>query len=111
VHVVPLKKGLATSSVPSKTYSILAAGRPLVASVDPGSEVALLAARSEAGLAVPPEDAEAFTKAIRRMVEHPEQTRAMGESGRRFVEGWASPGAVARSYEELFLSLRDKRVF
>ncbi len=40
VHVVPLKRGLARSSVPSKTYSILAAARPLVASVDLGTEVA-----------------------------------------------------------------------
>ena len=110
IHVVPLKKGLATSSVPSKTYSILAAGRPLVASVDPGSEVANLASRSNGGLAVAPEDPEAFTKALRQLVEHPDEARAMGEAGRRFVEGWASPSAVARSYEELFLSLRDERV-
>jgi colanic acid biosynthesis glycosyl transferase WcaI len=36
VHVVPLRTGLARSSVPSKMYSILAAGRPIVASVDEG---------------------------------------------------------------------------
>ena len=106
IHVVPLKKGLAASSVPSKTYSILAAGRPLIASVDPGSEVALLAERSGAGVAVPPEDPEAFTKAVRGLAENLDEARAMGERGRRFVEGWASPKAVARSYEELFLSLR-----
>ncbi|MFI5045260.1 MAG: glycosyltransferase family 4 protein, partial [Acidimicrobiales bacterium] len=40
LHVVPLKRGLARSSVPSKLYSILAAGRPIVASVDEGTEVA-----------------------------------------------------------------------
>ena len=40
LHVVPLKTGLASVSVPSKTYSILAAGRPLLASIDPGTEVA-----------------------------------------------------------------------
>lgn len=106
IHVVPLKKGLAASSVPSKTYSILAAGRPLIASVDPGSEVALLAEGSGAGIPVAPDDPEAFTKAVRRLLEHPDEARAMGERGRSFVEGWASPSAVARAYEELFLSLR-----
>ncbi|MCZ7631693.1 MAG: glycosyltransferase [Microthrixaceae bacterium] len=40
VHVIPLKRGLARSSVPSKLYSILAAGRPVLASVDAGTEVA-----------------------------------------------------------------------
>ena len=34
VHVVPLRPGLGDVSVPSKTYSSLAAGRPVVASID-----------------------------------------------------------------------------
>jgi colanic acid biosynthesis glycosyl transferase WcaI len=105
VHVVPLKRGLAWSSVPSKLYSILAAGRPLVASVDPGTEVARTVERAGAGLAVPPEDAEAFTKALRRLLDDPEQARAMGASGRAFVEGWASPAAVAEAYDRLFTEL------
>ena len=29
----------------------------------------------------------------------------MGERGRRFVEGWASPDAVAERYEALFEEL------
>jgi hypothetical protein len=32
----------------------------------------------------------------------------MGESGRRFVEGWASPAAVAEAYEDLFAGLRRR---
>ena len=105
VHVVPLRRGLARSSVPSKTYSILAAGRPLVASVDEGSEVASIVERSGAGVAVPPDDAEALTKALRRMLESPEEARRMGDSGRAFVEDWASPAAVAAAYERLFEDL------
>ncbi len=109
IHLVPLKKGLAHSSVPSKTYSILAAGRPLIASVDRGTEIARLVERSESGVTVPPEDPEALTKAIRRLLDAPEQRARMGESGRRFVEGWASPEAVAKAYEDLFEELRDAR--
>ncbi|MCX7621315.1 MAG: glycosyltransferase family 4 protein [Acidimicrobiales bacterium] len=106
IHVVPLKRGLARSSVPSKLYSILAAGRPILASVDPGTEVVRTVERAGAGLAVPPEDPEAFTKALRRLLEAPEEARAMGEAGRRFVEGWASPSAVAEAYEGLICRLR-----
>ena len=109
IQLVPLKRGLARSSVPSKTYSILAVARPLIASVDEGSEVARLLERSGAGVAVPPEDAEQFTKAIRRLLDAPDEARRMGAAGRRFVQGWASPGAVARSYEELFEELRTRR--
>ena len=39
IHTILLRHGLARSSVPSKMYSILAAGRPVVASVDPDTEV------------------------------------------------------------------------
>jgi colanic acid biosynthesis glycosyl transferase WcaI len=109
VHVVPLKRGLARSSVPSKTYSILASGRPVVASVDAGTEVARTLERAEAGVSVPPEDPEAFTKALRGVLEDPEEARRMGERGRAFVEAWASPAAVARQYADLFAELIDRR--
>ena len=110
VHVVPLKRGLAWSSVPSKLYSILAAGRPLVASVDPGTEVERTIERAGAGLSVPPDDPEAFTKALRRLLDDPEGAAAMGRSGRSFVESWASPAAVGAAYEALFTELRDLRL-
>lgn len=105
VHVVPLRTGLARSSVPSKLYTILASGRPVVASVDPGTEVARTVEAAGAGIAVPPDDAERFTKALVSLIEAPEEARRMGEAGRRFVERWASPAAVAAAYEALFAEL------
>ncbi|MPZ92836.1 MAG: glycosyltransferase [Actinobacteria bacterium] len=109
LHLVPLKRGLARSSVPSKTYSILAAGRPLIASVDPGSEVARVVERAGAGLAVPPEDSEAFTKAVRALYERRDELQAMGAGGRAFIERWASPAAVAKRYADLFIELNARR--
>jgi putative colanic acid biosynthesis glycosyltransferase WcaI len=105
IHVVPLRRGLASSSVPSKTFSILAAGRPLVASVDEGTEVARLVEEAGAGLAVPPDDPDAFTAAVASLLDDPDRCRAMGRAGRHFVERWASPAAVAERYEELFEEL------
>jgi colanic acid biosynthesis glycosyl transferase WcaI len=110
IHLVPLKRGLARSSVPSKTYSVLAAGRPLLASVDEDSEVSRIAAEAEAGTAVPPEDSVAFTAALAAMIDDPARRAAMGDAGRRWVERWASPAAVAESYEALFAELIDRRV-
>jgi colanic acid biosynthesis glycosyl transferase WcaI len=108
IHVVPLRRGLARSSVPSKTYSILAAGRPVVASVDEGTEVALVVEQAGAGLAVPPDDPAAFTKALVTLLEDPAAAQAMGRAGRSFVEAWASPAAVAERYEALFEELRSR---
>jgi len=109
VHVVPLRRGLARSSVPSKTYSILAAGRPLVASVDEGTEVARVVEDAGAGVAVPPDDPDAFTQAVATLLDDPSRARAMGDAGRAFVERWASPAAVAERYEALFDELTARR--
>jgi putative colanic acid biosynthesis glycosyltransferase WcaI len=105
IHLVPLRKGLARASVPSKTYSILAAARPVLASVDEGTEVARVVERVACGLAVPPDDPAAFLAGLRRLLADSVAATSMGERGRHFVEQWASPAAVAVAYEELFAEL------
>lgn len=102
LHLVPLRRGLARSSVPSKLYSILAAGRPVLASVDAGTEVATTIERAGAGVAVEPEDPDAFCAALDDLLADPDRRAEMGRSGRAFVEGWVSPAAVGASYERLF---------
>ena len=102
LHVVPLRAGLGSSSVPSKTYSILAAGRPILASVDRGTEVERVVAVAGAGRSVHPDDPEAFTAAVGEMTSQPDELVAMGQRGRRWVERWISPAAVAEAYERLF---------
>ena len=109
VHLVPLRRGLARASVPSKLYSVLAAARPLVASVDPGTEVARTVAAAGAGVSVPPDDPGAFAAAVAELVDDAARRVAMGGAGRRFVETWASPEAVAVAYEALFDSLVVER--
>ena len=110
LHVVPLKKGLGRVSVPSKTYSILAAGRPVVASIDDGTEVTRILAASGGGLAVPPEDPAAFTDAISALSGDPKAMSRMGLAGREWVEAHVSPGAVADSYLALIASLGGQAV-
>ncbi len=108
VHVVPLKRGLARSSVPSKTYSILAAGRPLLASVDAGTEVARVVEQASCGRSVAPDDPVAFVTALRALLDDPQGRATMGASGRAFVERWASPEAVAAAYADLFTELAHR---
>jgi len=105
IHVVPLRAGLGRVSVPSKTYSILAAGRPVVAAIDPGTEVPRILAESGGGVAVPPDDPDAFIAALRGLIDDPEAARAMGRRGRYWVESAASPAAVAAAYQDLFREL------
>ena len=102
IHTVLLRRGLARSSVPSKMYSILASGRPCVASVDDGTEVARSLAAADGGVAVPPEDVDAFCAALQPLLDDAAERERLGANGRRWVEAWASPEAVAESYEALF---------
>ena len=108
IHVVVLREGLAHSSVPSKIYSILAAGRPVVASVDPGTEVPRLIDEAGCGVAVAPGDQPAFSAAIGALLDDPGGREAMGRRGRTYVEGCMTPRAVAGAYEALFAEL-DRR--
>ncbi|MFZ1489352.1 MAG: glycosyltransferase family 4 protein [Ilumatobacteraceae bacterium] len=105
VHVVPLRRGLGRVSVPSKTYSILAAGRPVLAAIDEGTEVPRILTASGAGLAVPPDDPQAFVGGLRRLLAEPDLAAERGARGRRYVEGAVSPAAVAELYERLIAGL------
>ena len=109
LHVVPLKAGLARSSVPSKTYSIMAAGRPLVASVDEGSEVQRVIEVAGAGIAVPPDDADAFTAAVVKLGNDAGARDKMGAAARAYVERTASPRGVAQAYADLFESVARRK--
>lgn len=110
LHVVPLRRGLGAVSVPSKTYSILAAARPVVAAIDEGTEVPRILAASGAGVAVAPDDADAFANAISAVSADPEACVQLGLSGRRWVEDHVSPSAVAHAYLGLIASLDHKAV-
>jgi colanic acid biosynthesis glycosyl transferase WcaI len=105
VHVVPLRAGLGDVSVPSKTYSSLAAARPVVASIDPDSEIPRLLTAAGAGLSVAPDDLDAFVAAIRSLVDDPEKARDMGASGRAWAEREASPAAIGAAYDRLLRTL------
>ena len=102
IHVVPLKRGLGSVSVPSKTYSILASGRPVLAAVDLDTEVPRILAAADAGVCVEPDNSGAFISALRAMTLDPKTLSEMGERGRKWVENHASPASVAQRYEALY---------
>jgi colanic acid biosynthesis glycosyl transferase WcaI len=103
LHVVPLRRGLGSVSVPSKTYSILAAGRPICAAIDLETEVPRILAAANAGVCVEPDNEAAFVSAIAAMISDRKSLEEMGVSGRKWVEGHASPQSIAQRYEALYM--------
>jgi glycosyltransferase involved in cell wall biosynthesis len=59
-------------------------------------------------VAVPPDDPQAFRAGLASLLDDPDEARAMGARGRAWVEGWASPDAVAAAYEALFEELAHR---
>lgn len=105
IHLILLRSGLSRSSTPSKLYASLAAGRPILASIDEGSDVATTVKQAGAGLAVPPDDPVAFLDALTSLLDRPAECQAMGGRARRFAETWLSPEHQAARYEDLFEQL------
>lgn len=105
VHVIPLRQGLAWSSVPSKLYKILAVERPVIASVDEGTEVGRVVVEAQAGHSVPPDVSGPLVESLRAILSSDEDMAVMGKRGRTWVEHWTTPRRAAESYEKLFNSL------
>lgn len=86
VHLVPQDPGGAAFAVPSKVYNIMAARRPIVATAEPGSPLALLAARSGGLRCVPPFDAVACADVLLSLLDDPAMGERVGRAGQRYVE-------------------------
>jgi colanic acid biosynthesis glycosyl transferase WcaI len=106
IHVVPLKAGLGRVSVPSKTYSIMAAGRPVLAAIDPDTAVPRILAESGGGVAVSPDDPAAFIAGLAELLEDVNAASALGAAGRTWAVANASPAAVGQAYSDLIAELR-----
>lgn len=79
------KPGVSNNSVPSKTWSIMSAARPVIASFDEESELYSIIRRSESGLCVPPDDPQALKNAILKLYSDKEKRIKFGKNGREFV--------------------------
>ncbi|HOG46382.1 MAG TPA: glycosyltransferase family 4 protein [Anaerolineae bacterium] len=104
VSLVPLQKGVALRSLPSKIFSILASGRPLLASLDEGSDAWQLVQRAQAGLCVPPESPEELAGAILALRSDPDLCARLGRNGRDYALRHHSPQSAAEQFEQLFAS-------
>lgn len=112
VCLIPLKRGIAENSVPSKTYTIMAAARPFIASVDEGSNVWKLVRDAQCGVCISPEDAPSLVNAILRLRADPERRRQLARAGREYVQNHFARATVTGRYRvalEAVLSMENHR--
>jgi colanic acid biosynthesis glycosyl transferase WcaI len=96
VCLVTQQRTVADIVFPSKVLTLLAAAKPVIASVTSASEVAAVIATAGAGLVVPPEDPLALQAAVLELQANSEQRLKTGRSGRMFArERWERDRTLA----------------
>lgn len=85
VGLVISKPGIGTSSVPSKTWSIMCAERAVLASFDIDSELGDIISKSGCGVCLPPDDAIGLVETIKELRDNPSLCERYGRNGRNYV--------------------------
>jgi glycosyltransferase involved in cell wall biosynthesis len=99
VQVVTIRRGLEGVVVPSKLYSILAIGRPILAVASSSSDSARIVAESGCGLVADPDDPIAVAAAIRELRSDPARLALMGRRAREVAGKYARLNELQRFSE------------
>ncbi len=111
VHLLPQIAGVADMLLPSKLTNMMASGRPVVATADPGT--ALAQAIENCGTVTPPGDATALAAAIRRLLDDADLRAAQGMSARDMALANLDPRPILRAFHqeaERLIALDDRQV-
>ena len=103
VSLVISKPGVGANSVPSKTWSIMSASRPVLANFDP-NELKTIIENNHCGIFTPAGDKDAFKNAILKLYENPEMCREYGKNGREFILKNLTKEVGTRKYVEVIKS-------
>jgi colanic acid biosynthesis glycosyl transferase WcaI len=109
VALIPLRRGITENSMPCKTYSVMAAGRPYIAGVDRASNVWKLTEAAGCGLCVEPENGLALAEAVQKMQTNAEAALEMGRNGRRYAERHFARETITERYRCVLEMLVEDR--
>jgi glycosyltransferase involved in cell wall biosynthesis len=103
--IVAYVPGMAGISVPSRMYNILAAGKPLLAVAETGSELARMVHDYGIGWLVPPREPARLVEAILQARADPERLLLMAARARALVENQYTFGDALHAYGRLLREL------
>ena len=102
VCLVTLRKEMKTPVVPGKIMSIMAAGRPLVASLPLDGDAPGLIEDARCGVCVEAGNPVKLADAIKTILANPVLANQYSHNGRAYVEANCSVEGCARAYERIF---------
>ena len=101
------KPGVGANSVPSKTWSIMSASRPVLANFDE-NELKDIVAKNKCGIFTKAGDKEAFKESILKLYSDKELCKEYGKNGRQFVMDNLTKEVGAGKYVEVLKSVVKK---
>lgn len=101
------KPGVGENSVPSKTWSIMSASRPVLANFDE-NELKTIIADNNCGIFTKAGDKEAFKAAILMLYGDRELCKEMGKNGRQFVMDNLTKEVGTQKYVDVIRSVVNK---
>jgi glycosyltransferase involved in cell wall biosynthesis len=107
-HIVSLSSEFKGISMPSKTYSSLAAGGAIIAVSPPDSDLADLVRRNDCGVCVPPGKPHDLAVAVRRLVADKGLLQRMQRNARRAAETQFDLTVGTKRYLEVLLPFIKK---
>ena len=107
VSLVISKPGVGANSVPSKTWSIMSASRPVLANFDE-NELKTIIEDHHCGIFTKAGDKEAFKAAILKLYHHPELCKEYGRNGRQFVMDNLTKEVGTRKYVDVIKQFASK---
>jgi glycosyltransferase involved in cell wall biosynthesis len=96
LHLVTVKRGLEGVVVPSKLYSILAAGRPVLVLAPEETDAARVVRRMDCGVVVDPDDPAATAAIVRELADDPQRLAGMGERARAAAKNFGREEELQR---------------
>jgi colanic acid biosynthesis glycosyl transferase WcaI len=101
--------GVLDTVIPSKLFTYMASGRPIIAAVNPGSQAANCVRRAGSGIAVAAEQPSALAEAVLKLKQDRPLAEKLGSQGRRFVVENCDRNQILRRYEDTFLTFANHR--
>lgn len=103
VGLVLLDADAGTYCVPSKVWSIYCSARPALLVVPHNNLAARTTLQHNAGIVLPPEDAQKLAATILQIRHQPDKRRAMGQNGRAYAERFFRIENIADQFERVLV--------
>lgn len=105
--IVSCKEGLGGSAMPSKSWSIMSCGRPVVASFDEG-ELKDILEKNDCGVFSHAGNVEELVAAIKKLSANKDKCEEMGKNAREFILNNLTKEVGAKKYVEIIKSVVKK---